>query len=236
VGVGPFDDLFQALLAGFVCGFVVCIPVGPVNLTVIRYALRRGFLPAFLVGLGAASADTIYATTLLAGHTAILDIPIVRDAMRIVALVVIVVVGIRSLVFKEEKVEARDEAKAERVEERWHHPRAFLLGFILTISNLMLIVLWATLAAFLFARDWVQPDLSSRSMFSTGVLCGSAFWFLLLSFFVSRAHRRVAPRTLTILVRTCGVVFLLFAALLAYRLVVPATKPPHGVDLIRRAT
>ena len=236
MGVGPFDDLFQALLAGFVCGFVVCVPIGPVNLTVIRYALRNGFVPALLVGLGAASADTLYATALLAGHTTLLEMPLVRDTMRIVALVVIVLIGVRSLLFKEEKVEARDEARAELVEERWHHPRAFLLGFILTISNLMLIVLWATLAAFLFARDWVQPDLSSRSMFSTGVLCGSAFWFLLLSFFVSRAHRRVAPRTLTILVRTCGVVFLLFAALLAYRLVVPATKPPHGVDLIRRAT
>jgi threonine/homoserine/homoserine lactone efflux protein len=234
--MGSLDDLLQALLAGVVVGFVVGIPVGPVNLTVIRYALRRGFLAAFLVGLGAASADTIYATALMAGHTTILDMPIVRDVMRIVALVVIAAVGIRSLLFKEEKVEARDEARAERVEERWHHPRAFLLGFILTISNLMLIVLWATLAAFLFARDWVQPELPSRSMCSAGVLCGSSSWFLLLSFFVSRAHRRVAPRTLTVLVRACGVVFLLFAALLAYRLVVPATKPPHGVDLIRRAT
>jgi threonine/homoserine/homoserine lactone efflux protein len=234
--VGQLDNLLQALLAGCVVGFLVCIPIGPVNLTVIRYALRKGFLPAFLVGLGAACADTVYAMALLAGHTTILEMPVVRHVMRIVALVVIVGIGLRSLLFKEEKVEARDEARAERVEERWHHPQAFMLGFILTISNLMLIVLWATLAAFLFAREWVDPDLSSRTVCSAGVLCGSASWFLLLSFFVSRAHRRVAPRTLTVLVRACGVVFLLFAALLAYRLVVPATKPSHGVDLIRRAT
>jgi threonine/homoserine/homoserine lactone efflux protein len=233
--VGQLDDLLQALLAGLVVGFLVCIPIGPVNLTVIRYALRKGFLPAFLVGLGAASADTLYATALLAGHTTILEMPVVRNVMRVVALIVIVGIGIRSLLFKEEKVEARDEARAEQVEERWHHPRAFILGFILTISNLMLIVLWATLAAFLFAREWVDPELTSRATCSVGVLCGCSLWFLMLSFFVSLAHRRVKPRTLTVLVRACGVVFLVFAALLAYRLFVPA-KTVHGVDLIRRAS
>jgi len=234
--MGQLDELLQALLAGVVVGFVVCIPIGPVNLTVIRYALRKGFLPAFLVGLGAASADTIYATALLAGHTTILEMPFWRGVMRVLALMVIVGIGIRSLLFKEETVEARDEALAEKVDERWHHPRAFILGFILTISNLMLIVLWATLATFLFAREWVDPALPSRAMCSAGVLTGCSLWFLLLSFGVSLAHRRVQPRTLTLLVRSCGVVFLVFAALLAYRMVKPATKLPHSVDLIRRAS
>ncbi len=217
------EDLLRALLAGFVCGFVVCIPVGPVNLTVIRYALRKGFLPAFLVGLGAAAAEMIYAAALLAGHTTILDKPLVRDTMRAVAVAVIALIGIRSLLFREEKVEARDAAVAERVDERWHHPRALVLGFVLTITNLMLLVLWATLTAFLFAREWVQPALSSRAMCSVGVLLGCSVWYLALAFFVSLAHRRVSPKTLTILVRACGVVFLLFAGLLAYRLAAPVT-------------
>jgi threonine/homoserine/homoserine lactone efflux protein len=229
-------DLLQALLAGLVVGFIVCIPIGPVNLTVIRYALRKGFLPAFLVGLGAASADTVYATALMAGHTALLEKPIVSRVMQVLAVVVIGGIGVRSLLFKEEAVEARDEARAVQVDERWHHPQAFILGFILTISNLMLIVLWATLGAFLFAREWVAPELVSRSMCSAGVLAGCSLWFLLLSFFVSLAHRRVKPRTLTLLVRSCGVVFLVFAMLLAYRIVVPSKKLPHGVDLIRRAS
>jgi threonine/homoserine/homoserine lactone efflux protein len=43
-------------------------------------------------------------------------------------------------------------------------------------------------------------------------------WFLLLAFFVSRAHRRVKDQTLTILVRCCGVLFLGFAGLLAWKL------------------
>ena len=214
-------ELLQALAAGWVCGFVVSIPVGPVNLTVINQALRRGFLSAFLIGLGAVSAETLYATVLLAGHTAILDMPVVQHALRVTSVVLIAIIGLRSLWFKEEKFEARDADVVAKVDLRWHHPRAFMLGFILTISNLVLVVLWATIAALLFAREWVAPALLSRATCSTGVFAGGATWFFLLSFFVSRAHRRVKPAVLTALVRTCGVVFLVSAALLAYQLFFP---------------
>lgn len=217
MSVSP-TELFQALTAGLVCGFVVSIPVGPVNLSVINQALRRGFLTAFLAGLGAVTAETMYATALLAGHSTILDKPVVRDVLRVASVVLIAGIGLRALLFKEEKFEARDAARIEKVAERWHHPRAFLLGFLLTISNLMLVVLWATLAAFLFAREWVSPERASRAACSIGVFLGGALWFFLLAFFVSRAHRRVKPAVLTALVRSCGVVFLVFAALLAYKL------------------
>ena len=213
------DVLLQALIAGIVCGFVVSVPVGPVNLTVINQALRGGFPRAFLVGLGAIFAETIYATLLMAGHSSILDKPHVRDALRVIAVVVIVVVGLRSLLFKPEKLEA-SAATAERMDERWNHPRAFLLGFILTISNLLLVVLWATLAAVLFAREWVQPDWGSRALCSGGVFAGGTLWFFLLAYFVSHAHRRVKPETLTLMVRGCGLVLLGFAALLAVKLFV----------------
>ena len=210
----------EALVAGFACGFVVSIPVGPVNLAVINQALRRGFSRAFLVGLGAACAETIYATALLAGHSSILDQPMIRDALRVVAVVVIAVIALRSLLLKPKPLEA-SEATAERVDERWHHPRAFLLGFLLTISNLMLVVLWATLSAVLFAREWVQAAAADRAACSAGVLLGCSLWFFLLAWFVSRAHRRITPRTLLLLTRVCGVVLLVFAALLAYKLFAP---------------
>ena len=141
---------------------------------------------------------------------------------------------IRSLVAKPDQVEAQSAVAAERAEVRWHHPKTFLLGFVLTISNLMLVLLWATLAALLFAREWVTPAPLSRMICLAGVFGGGVVWFFLLAFFVSRAHRRVKPRSLTLLVRGCGIVFLVFAALLAYRLVVPA-QPASRLDLIQPA-
>jgi threonine/homoserine/homoserine lactone efflux protein len=210
--------LLTSFAAGMACGFVVSIPVGPVNLAVINTALQRGFLRAFLVGLGAIAAETVYATASLAGHSTIGEWPVARYLLRVTAVVVIAGVGLRALRFKEERAEAADAATVQRADQRWHHPRAFMFGFFLTISNLMLVVLWATLAAVLFAHDWVQPELPSRAACAAGVLAGGSLWFLLLAHFVAHAHRRVSPRTLTLLVRACGVVFLGCAALLAYHL------------------
>ena len=230
--MGNLDELTRAFVAGLICGVVVSVPVGPVNLTIINRALRHGFLGAFLTGLGAIAAEAIFAALMLAGHSSILKMPGVVKALRVLSVGVIIFIGIRSLLFREEKVEAKDTAKIEKVDTRWHHPRSFLMGFLLTISNLMLVLLWATLATALFAHDWVQPELISRTMCVLGVSVGGVLWFFLLAFFVSRAHRRVNPRTLTALVRSCGVVFLVFAGLLAYRMFVPA-KRAHGVELIR---
>jgi len=213
-------DLLEAVTAGVVFGFIVSVPVGPVNLTVINRALRRGFVSAFLTGLGAVTAETIYAALLLAGHSSILDLPIVRDWLRWISVVLIVIIGIRSLLFKEEKHIEHDATVAAKVENRWHHPRSFILGFLLTISNLLLVVLWATIASLLFAHEWVTPERASRWACTVGVFAGGTVWFLLLAFFVSRAHRRVKPAVLTALVRGCGVAFLVFAAWLAYKLFV----------------
>ena len=211
------EDLFQSILAGFVAGFVVDVPVGPVNLTVINQALRRGFGTAFLVGVGAMCAETVYASLMLWGHSSILDAPRVVRVMRIIAVVVIAAMGIRYLLFKSERMgDSADQAR--KLDERWHHPQSFFLGFALTISNLMLVVVWATVITLLFAHEWVVPTRASRMLCAMGVLTGGSTWFLLLAFFVSRAHRRVKDQTLTVLVRCCGVLFLGFAAWLAWKL------------------
>jgi threonine/homoserine/homoserine lactone efflux protein len=211
------QKLAVSALAGLVSGFVVSIPVGPVNLTVINHALRRGFLSALLAGFGAITADTFYATLMIWGHSSLLDQPKLKIAMRVVSVLVIGAVGVRYLLYKADNLEA-SAAVVERTDERWHHPRSFGLGFILTISNLMLVLLWATLAAALFDHELIAPRWPSRVLYIAGVFLGGASWFFLLAFFVSRAHRRVKPKTLTTLVRSCGVVFLVFAVLLAYRI------------------
>jgi threonine/homoserine/homoserine lactone efflux protein len=217
--------LLRSFLAGIVCGLVVSVPVGPVNLTVINQALRRGFGAAFLMGLGAVCADSIYASLVLWGHASILQTPRIYGiprksivlGVRVVAVVVIAVLGIRHLLFKAERLDA-SEAAANKLDDRWHHPRSFFLGFALTITNFMLVVVWATLITVAFAHEWVTPRLASRILCITGVLVGGSTWFCLMSFFVSRAHRRVKIETLTLLVRSCGVLFLCFAGLLAYKL------------------
>jgi len=52
-------DIF---LQGLIAGYGIAIPVGPIGILIIELGIRRGFGVAFCAGLGAASADLVYAT------------------------------------------------------------------------------------------------------------------------------------------------------------------------------
>ena len=78
--------------------------------------------------------------------------------------------------------------------------------------------MWATLATFLFAHDWVDPEPLNRAACLVGVFVGQATWFFVLTTFVARAHRHITPRTITRLIRLCGVVLLVMTCLLGWRM------------------
>ncbi|HET7560610.1 MAG TPA: LysE family transporter [Limnochordia bacterium] len=55
------------LWQGLALGYGAAIPIGPVNVEIIRRGLAGGFWPAFTLGLGACSADTAYVLLILGG-------------------------------------------------------------------------------------------------------------------------------------------------------------------------
>lgn len=209
----PFSVAF---VAGLLCGIIISIPLGPVGLAVINQTLRRGFLSGFKLALGGACGEVIYSSLMLAGHSAFFNYPVFTHVAQFLAIAIMAILGTRYVFFKPEQLRL-GEAAAERVDERWHHPRSFLLGFLMTSTNVMLALLWATIGAFLFAHDWVSPEIDSRAGCVIGAAIGSALWFSMLAWFVARAHRRVTPRTLTLLVRVCGIVLLAMTVLLTWR-------------------
>ena len=66
-----FYALLTAGLAGVIGGFLFCIPVGPINITIINEGARRGFLWACLIGLGAMAMDLVYCSIAFAGFSSV---------------------------------------------------------------------------------------------------------------------------------------------------------------------
>jgi threonine/homoserine/homoserine lactone efflux protein len=61
------ETLASLLIEGFVFGWSVAWPPGPINAEIVRRGIARGFVAAYTVALGAASGDALWAISTAAG-------------------------------------------------------------------------------------------------------------------------------------------------------------------------
>jgi arginine exporter protein ArgO len=63
--------MFESLTAGIVAGLAVAVPLGAIGVLIVDLGVRGGFRPAFLAGLGTATADGLYAILAAAAGLAV---------------------------------------------------------------------------------------------------------------------------------------------------------------------
>lgn len=214
----PGVDYITPALAGLICGYLVAIPVGPVNITVMNEALARGFLRPFLIGVGAVTAEAIYCGLALAGFQSVLALPRVRAVMVLVSFLVVTVLGFKYLLMQKQFGDNAALLVEHELEEKLHLHRGYWLGFGMTLGNPFILLVWGMLAAVLFEHGWVRPGCSQFAMVG-GMIGGGTLWFLTLSWATSRGHHRVSPRTLHVLTRLSGAFLLAAGVLLGAKLV-----------------
>lgn len=166
------------LLKGLVIGLSVAIPVGPIGVLTIKRSLTDGRLSGFVTGLGAATADGLYGAVAAFGMTAV---SIYLNSMEVwlksIGGLFMIYLGIRFFLSVPPSV------KQQRPAE----------GLIYCyISTLFLtIVSPATIIAFIGVFAAVGLGTTETSYWEAtlvvcGVFAGSALWWLILSWFVSR--------------------------------------------------
>ena len=90
--------MLQSLIAGAIAGYGIAIPVGPVAVLIIELGVRRGLRLAAAAGLGAATADGLYALlAVLAGARIAELLGPVTPALQVVAVVVLFGIAIRGV-------------------------------------------------------------------------------------------------------------------------------------------
>src|SRR5204862_1007569 len=88
-----------AILAGFLSGFFVSVPVGPVNLTIMNEGARRGFKWAALIGLGATFMEVLYCILAFTSFAVFQDQHI-KAAMQVFSFVFMLFLGTKFLMAK----------------------------------------------------------------------------------------------------------------------------------------
>lgn len=194
------SPIFTAALTGFLSGLVLCIPVGPINLTIINEGARRGFRWAALIGLGASAMEVIYCTIAFTGFSAFFGNKYIKAAMEVFSFVFMLFLGIKFLMAKTVSAPMHISRAADkledRIEEKFHPHSAFFTGLVRVMGNPGVLLLWIFLAVYFMARDWVQPDWESKLACVGGVAAGTSLWFLGLSWVMSLGHGKFSEKTL----------------------------------------
>lgn len=182
-----------AALTGFISGFLLSVPVGPINLTIMNEGARRGFVWAGLIGLGAVLMEVIYCAIAFTGFASFFGNRYVNAGMQLFSFVFMLYLGVKFLMAKQIPAHGRIE---ERLEQRLHPHSAFMTGFVRTMGNPGVLVFWIILAANFISREWVTPDARGKGVCIAGVAAGTGVWFLGLSWAVSLGHRKWSEKTL----------------------------------------
>jgi predicted secreted hydrolase/threonine/homoserine/homoserine lactone efflux protein len=166
------------LLRGFIIGFSIAAPVGPIGILCIQRTLRYGRMTGFISGLGAATADAIYGMVAGLGLTAISGLLLSQGSLlRLAGGVFLCYLGIRTFL---ERPASGGQAAAEG-SANLPLKNAYATTVALTLTNPMTILSFTAIFAGLGLAAGGSTWASALALV-LGVFFGSATWWLTLSF------------------------------------------------------
>lgn len=217
---------------GFLAGYLACIPVGPVNVTIINEGARRGFRHALYVGLGAVLMESIYSIVAFAGFARLFTSNWVRAVMELVSFVVVSVIGVKYLLTREMPPTPHT---VQVVEQRLHPHTAFMTGFVRVLGNPVTLLFWIAFAAACVAHEWVDTTWASKGAAVAGIAMGSLAWFAKLGYAVSLGHRRFSPKVLLRTAHISGALLIAAGLFMGWRLVTALARH-HQLQKSRQTT
>ncbi|MDD4589571.1 MAG: LysE family transporter [Parabacteroides sp.] len=197
--------MFGLLSKGVVIGVLVSAPMGPAGMLCIQRTLNKGRWHGFVTGLGAATSDVIYAIITCLGMGVVVNFVEANEApLELLGSLVLGVFGY--YIFKSNPLAGIQKQK----EKKLSFTQDYITSFILTFSNMLIVLLYIGL----FARlGFVLPEYSVW-MLLWGVACiglGAVLWWFGITYFVSRLKKWFNIRGIWLLNRIVGSIIIILS-------------------------
>ena len=206
-------ELFEIemLLKGLIIGIFTSAPVGPVGLLVIDRTVHGGKWHGFISGLGAALADSFYATVAAFGMSIVLEY-VERNVLLFRSLGAVFLFGFGLwFLFRTPR---QHSLKKDGTTFAAH----FFSTLLLTLTNPITIFAFIALFAAFGMHNPRAYNISPGYMV-LGVFAGSNLWWLLVCFISNRYRRELKHPNVRLINRILGIVFMVsgLATLLTLR-------------------
>lgn len=190
-------------LRGIAIGFAIAAPIGPVGILCIRKALADGRLAAFVAGLGAALADSLFGAVAAFGIGAVMGFINGQMAiLKIIGGVFMLWLGIHTWRSAAIMVEAGPGKGPGML-------RDFLSTFAITATNPGTI--FGVAGVFAALGPMGRPGIGLPTvLLVAGIFTGSALWWLTLSALASAARNRFTPERMRLFNHLSGGMLMVF--------------------------
>lgn len=209
-------------LLGFFIGLVAAVPIGPVNLLVVRRTLAYDPLHGFMSGLGAVLADAVYASITGFGFTAIARmIKGHSTTLQIAGGLMLLFFGVRMFFAPARICPETDEQGREL--KALPLLRAMASSFALAVTNPATLLAFTAMFAGVAGVVGQQADFHGAVFLVGGVVAGSTFWWFALTTITGLVHRHIDERVMRIINRVSGAIIVLFGLAVFAHLSIGAT-------------
>lgn len=195
------------LAKGIMIGLLASIPLGPIGVICIQRTINKGKLSGFLSGVGAATADTIFAT--IAGFSLTFIINFIEEKQLILEIfggIIVVLLGIMTFYTNPVRQLKRHKRKGSKLVED------YMSVLLLTITNPFAIFVFVALFASL-GLGYDGKNLFFSFITLAGVFLGASIWWYTLSTIVNKFRDRFRLKQLWWVNKIAGAVIFILGVL-----------------------
>ncbi len=204
--------MFIALLIGLIVGFLICIPVGPINVWVVNTLIKHNFKSALAIALGGSLMDFVYFMVILTGLSLFHFNPKTILILKLLGVIFLFAFGLKELLVKKQSFDLSD----DQVKKNPSLTGYFFLGVLIYSSNPTLIATMSGLAAVIKSWQLFNHSFLNYFLLSLGLAIGSASWFYTLLRIIVRYQNKIPERFFINFSRACGAIILLFSLYMAF--------------------
>jgi threonine/homoserine/homoserine lactone efflux protein len=202
------------LLSAYTLGFIAAIPVGATQLEIARRSLNGFPSSAMMIVAGSVLSDTMYGVIAFYGIAPFLQDKVVVALFWILNAVILIVLGIWAI--RESRINIFERKHTLAILRK--HNIAFLTGFILAVTNPLMIVWWL-LGSRLISEIGIIDKFNSTDnlVFLMSGAMGIASYLTLLAFGVFKAKKFFTDQGIRKITFTFGAVLICLAAYFIFK-------------------
>lgn len=200
------QPILIAALTGFGSGFLISIPVGPVNLGIMNEGAQRGFKHAALIGIGASLMELIYCSIAFTSFSNFFQNGYVKAGMEVFSFAFLMFLGMKFLMASSIHTPGRME---KHIQGKLHPRSPIMNGLVMVMGNPGVLLFWIILSVNFMSRGWVEPNMAGKGACVLGVALGTSAWFTGLAYAASLGHKKFSEKTLLRMERGSGISLLL---------------------------